>query len=413
MKKILVIPSLKPNEKLPALLREIIAAGYISSVQSGVITGSDEVEARESDTEKEISTVVMNSEVTENNRDLKGIMDAILIVDDGSGPDYASFFEECKSLGCTVLTHEVNKGKGAALKYAASYIMETYGWDCGMITADADGQHRPHDIARVARDMEAHPEALILGTRELKKENTPKKSWWGNRCTSIFFRLTCGKWVPDTQTGLRGIPPLLMPLSATEEGDRYEYEMNILMDASLDVPFHMTIIDTVYEDDNKGSHFRPLRDGVRVYGRFIKFLLSSVTGFFVDIILFSVLIAALPAAVDAWSEYLPAVLQATATGAASAGRIVTAAFVARICSGIVNFLFNKYVTFNSKERSSSEAVKYFILFVCQMMASAFFTSLFNKVLNAATGAKIIVDLILFFISYRIQRVWVFRKKIMA
>ena len=206
---------------------------------------------------------------------------------------------------------------------------------------------------------------------------------------------------------------MLMPLSATEEGNRYEYEMNILMDASLDVPFHMTMIETVYEDDNKGSHFRPFRDGVRVYGRFIKFLLSSVTGFFVDIILFTMLIALLPAVVDEWSVFLPRFLHSSATGADSAGRIVTAALIARICSGVVNFIFNKYVAFNSKERSSSEAVRYFILFVCQMMASAFFTSLFNTVLNAATGAKIIVDLILFFISYRIQRVWVFRKKIVA
>ena len=144
MKKILVIPSLKPNEKLPALLREIIAAGYV-----GTLFVKSEASAETVDAEQ----------------NLCGVMDAILIVDDGSGPDYASYFEECKTLGCTVLTHEVNKGKGAALKSAASYIMETYGKDCGMITADADGQHRPRDIARVARDMELYPNELVLGTR--------------------------------------------------------------------------------------------------------------------------------------------------------------------------------------------------------------------------------------------------------
>ena len=78
----------------------------------------------------------------------------IVVVDDGSGPAYRHFFDECEALGCTLLTHEKNRGKGAALKTAAAYIRSHFGSDADMITADADGQHLPEDILRVAQDME-------------------------------------------------------------------------------------------------------------------------------------------------------------------------------------------------------------------------------------------------------------------
>ena len=320
----------------------------------------------------------------------------ILVVDDGSGDAYRHFFEDCKAQGCTVLTHEVNRGKGAALKTAASYIRAHYGEDAGMITADADGQHLPKDIKRVEEDMQAHPDALVLGSRDFGK-GTPWKSLFGNRITSVFFLLTCGRWVKDTQTGLRGIPASLMALSETEEGDRYEYEMNFLMDACLTHPFHTTTIETVYFDENKGSHFHPVRDAARVYARFIRFMVSSVGGFLVDFLMFLLFLRILP---DRFS-FLPD------TGA-TAANIVVATVCARICSGIANFLLNKFYTFRSKQKAPGEAVRYGILFVCQMAASAGFTALVSSVLHAPGPSKIIVDVILFFISYRIQRAWVFR-----
>ena len=93
---------------------------------------------------------------------------------------------------------------------------------------------------------------------------------------------------------------------------------------------------------------------------------------------------------------------------AEAEQIVISTVLARICSGIANFLLNKFYTFRSRERAAGEAVRYFILFVCQMAASAGFTALLSSVLYAPAPSKIIVDVILFFISYRIQRAWVFR-----
>ena len=316
----------------------------------------------------------------------------IIVVDDGSGPVYRHFFDDCEALGCTVLRHETNRGKGAALKTASAYIRTAFGADAGMITADADGQHLPEDILRVAHDMDAHPEALVLGSRDFGK-GTPWKSLCGNRITSVFFLLTCGRWVKDTQTGLRGIPASLMELAETEEGDRYEYEMNFLMDACLTHPFYTTAIQTVYFDENKGSHFHPVRDAARVYARFIRFAVSSVGGFLVDILMFMLFLRLLQNATAAMelSFY-----------------IVTATVLARVCSGLANFLLNKYYTFRSKKKAPGEAVRYGILFVCQMAASALFTTLVSSVLQAPTPSKILVDMVLFFISYRIQRAWVFR-----
>ena len=370
MKKIIVIPSLKPDERLAKLVTDIQQTFLSSDTQD---------------------------------------MPDIVIVNDGSDASYDPFFRAAQENGAHILTHEVNRGKGAALKTAVSYIRRTYGEQCGMITADADGQHLPKDILRVAEDMDAHPEALVMGSRTFGK-GTPWKSLFGNRLTSFFFRITTGRRCADTQTGLRGIPASLMELSAEVEGDRYEYEMNFLMDAALRAPFHVTPIETVYFDDNKGSHFHPVRDAIRVYSRFLRFFFASTAGFVVDILLYMLLLRILPASVDRLSASMPAPMQRVfgTQGAEMAARIFLSVVLARICSGIVNFLLNKYYAFRSKKKAAGEAGRYFILFVCQMIASALFTALLSSVLQAPTLSKIIVDVILFFISYRIQRAWVFR-----
>lgn len=332
----------------------------------------------------------------------------ILLVDDGSGKEDAPVFEECRALGCTVLTHEVNRGKGAAIKTAVRYVREHFGTDTGIITADADGQHLPADIARVEKDMELNPDALVLGSRDFG-EGTPWKSLFGNRITSFFFKLTTGRWVKDTQTGLRGIPASLMELAEKEDGERYEYEMNFLMDAALTTPFHTTTIETVYFDDNKGSHFHPVRDAVRVYGRFIRFLISSCAGFVVDILMFMLFMRLLPENLGGLPFADAQSLIGGAGGYADmSAKIVAATVLARLCSGIVNFLLNKYYSFKSRKRASGEALRYLILFLGLMASSAVLTAAFSRITHLPTPTKIVVDVILFLASYRIQRAWVFR-----
>lgn len=310
----------------------------------------------------------------------------IMVVDDGSGPEYAEIFHEAEGLGCVVVQYEVNQGKGAAIKTALGEAAAKWGRDQGYITADADGQHLPKDILKVAEALVRNPADLIIGMRDFSGENVPPRSRFGNRITSVFFRLISGVACPDTQTGLRGIPASLLDLALSEEGERYEYEMNFLMDAVRKVPMHLVPIETVYEEKNRTSHFRPVQDSLRVYGRFVRFLLASVAGAVVDCVLFEVFSLLL---LFAQTE-----------------KIILATIMARVCSGIVNFGLNRRYSFRSRMPVGREIVRYGILFLGQMAASAVLVSMLAYLLPALL-AKVIVDTILFFLSFRIQKNWVF------
>ena len=314
----------------------------------------------------------------------------ILVVDDGSGEEYQSLFAISTAWGATVVHHDENLGKGAALKTGIAKMRELFPADPGIITADADGQHLPGDIEKVSRALNAYPDHLILGVRDFSKENVPWKSRFGNRITRAFFRLSTGKPVSDTQTGLRGFSTALSDKLLSIEGDRYEYEMHMLEDLVDSVPVKEIPIETVYEDNNAGSHFRPVVDSARVYGRPLKFVTSSLTSSVLDLLLFWALLLVLPAS--------------------EAAMITVATVVARCFSGIVNYLLNRYWCFHSKGSALSSSIKYGILFVVQMGLSAALVSLLSLVLSTTVIAKMIVDTMLFFLSYQVQKHWVFRKK---
>ena len=189
----------------------------------------------------------------------------IVLADDGSGSEYTPIFCRAEELGCTIVHHAHNMGKGAALRTGIEKAIHQFGNKINIITADADGQHLVQDIARVADALDAYPDHLILGVRDFDKENVPAKSRMGNRITSAFFKAATGVACQDTQTGLRGIPTSLIPLALRCKGDRYDYEMNFLTEAVKSAPLTMIPIETVYENGNEGSHFRPVRDSFLIY----------------------------------------------------------------------------------------------------------------------------------------------------
>ncbi|MCI8530125.1 MAG: glycosyltransferase [Lachnospiraceae bacterium] len=310
----------------------------------------------------------------------------VVVVDDGGGSEYWDIFQQAEALGCMVERHEQNQGKGTAIKTALKAASIKWNTAEGYITADADGQHLPKDILRVAQALAQNPDALILGVRDFGGENVPPRSKFGNRVTSVFFRLISGVACPDTQTGLRGIPVGLMDLALAEEGERYEYEMNFLMDAARKAPMKFVDIETVYEDKNRTSHFRPIADSLRVYGRFVRFVLASLAGAAVDCLLF----------------FLIALFLAFA----QTEKIFLATVLARMGSGTVNFLLNRHYSFRSRMPVGREIVRYMILFLGQMMASAVLVSLLAYILPMLLS-KVIVDTVLFFLSFRIQKNWVF------
>ena len=156
----------------------------------------------------------------------------------------------------------------------------------GVVTVDGDGQHRAEDVRRCAETMLADGEKIIFGCRDFSLPHVPRRSRTGNRITSAVFRIFCGLRLSDTQTGLRAIPRDLLPLMLTVPGDRFEYETNMLHEMQAHgIGISEVKIDTVYIEENRTSHFRPFRDSVRVYARFLLFMGSSLASFLMDALL--------------------------------------------------------------------------------------------------------------------------------
>lgn len=340
MNCVYIIPSLEPDEKIVALVRSMHELG----------------------------------------------MTNILVVNDGSPAAFTTIFEALAAMGCRVLHHTQNIGKGAAIKTAIRSI-ETDSIS-GFVTVDSDGQHKPEDVLRVARKMESDPSCLVLGVRSLKQAHVPFKSRYGNAFSSLFFRLRTGRRCRDTQTGLRGIPIALREMALAVPGNRFDYEMNFLIEAAeKNVDFAMLPIDTVYENKNCSTHFRAVRDAALIYRQPIRYALASLAGAAVDLGLFA-LLSALGLSGSYW-------------------RILAATATARLSSGAVNFLLNKLWSFHSRGKASLQAVKYGVLFAALMVASAGFVALLTELGLPSLGAKILVDGTLFFVSYAVQKYFIF------
>ena len=195
--------------------------------------------------------------------ELKKNFKDILIVNDGSESD--EIFNKIK--GCTILVHNVNKGKGAALKTAFNYYEKNLSKKyIGVICLDADGQHLPSDAINMSELLEKE-DKFILGTRLFNTKSTPLRNKLGNRITSRVFKWLYKVYLKDTQTGLRAIPNRLIKPLIKVDGSRFEYELNMLIKL---VKSKEEIIEydikTVYlKNSNKKSHFKVLRDSYGIY----------------------------------------------------------------------------------------------------------------------------------------------------
>jgi dolichol-phosphate mannosyltransferase len=184
----------------------------------------------------------------------------IIVVDDGSKESAQTIFNALSSKVRVLLKHENNCGKGRALKTGIAWIKENLPDVSGIVTADADGQHKPSDIEHIAQVLFQSTDSLVLGVRTFAK-GVPFRSIFGNLWSRFFFRLLAGFFVSDTQTGLRGIPKSMFSKMLEIKGNRYEYELRMLAYARclgknpIEVP-----IETIYLDNNASSHFRVLRD---------------------------------------------------------------------------------------------------------------------------------------------------------
>lgn len=341
---------------------------------------------------------------------LENGFDDIIIVNDGSDEAHMAPFKEAMEYSqVTVLTHEVNKGKGRALKTAYEFCLENRKDIDGVVTVDGDNQHRVEDIRACCDTLVANPECVVLGCRDFSGEQVPWKSKLGNNFTRGVFRLLCGVKVSDTQTGLRAFPFSYLKLMTEISGERFEYETHVLLEMKRHKIKCLEVsIETVYIEDNATTHFHWLKDSLRVYGvifkyiigsamQFLKFALGSILSFLIDNGLFTLMIFLLgKTTLGEWWT--------TACATASA----------RVVSSIFNFVFNRKAVFKSGASTGKTLAKYYILCVCQMAASAGLVYLFEELLGAhglwASVIKIVVDIVLFLASYQIQKRWVFADK---
>ena len=191
-----------------------------------------------------------------------------VVIDDGSGEKYAGVFQEIEAMpGCRVLHHSENQGKGRALKTGFRYIRDHSGEDSLILCADCDGQHLPEDGLKLIKAAEEYPGEMVLGVRDFSEEWVPWKSRFGNRISSRLFRFFSGAELEDTQTGFRAFGGELLDLLLDIPGERFEYELRVLL-ACVErrIPLRTVTIRTVYLNDNRGTHFHPLRDSVQVTG---------------------------------------------------------------------------------------------------------------------------------------------------
>lgn len=321
----------------------------------------------------------------------------ILVINDGSDKKCDSIFKEIENKReCVLITHAKNEGKGKSIKDGLKYFINLENIDeyIGVITVDCDGQHLVKDIISISKKISKNPDSLILGVRDFSKTNVPSKSSFGNKITSKVLRILYGKKISDTQTGLRGISTGIVKDLIDLSGNRYEYETNMLIECIskkiniLEVP-----IETIYIDNNSNTHFRPILDSISIYikilNTFLKYSLVSIISFVIDVILFKIFF-------NIFERFT------------NNGLIVLATILARIVSSFVNFILNKKFSFNNDNKISKTIIKYYTLCIIQMLTSGILVSLIYNLLGTSEVViKIIVDTVLFFINYRIQRNWIF------
>lgn len=311
----------------------------------------------------------------------------VLVVDDGSGPAYRALFDRVGAAGCTVLTYPANRGKGCALKTGFAYVRRHHpGHD--VVCADSDGQHSVADVLRVAAALAAQPAgrpATVLGRRSFTGP-VPARSVVGNRVTARVFHLATGRRLGDTQTGLRGYPAALLPWLLTVRGERFEYELHLLLRAAEEgLPVEEVEIATIYLERNASSHFRPLADSVRVLAPLLLFTLSSLSAFVLDTLALLVL------------HVLTGSLLASVVGA-------------RLLSAGTNFAVNRRLVFGrggDRARAGRAAVRYAVLAMLLLAGNYLLLRVLTGLGLGLLASKVVTEAVVYLASFEVQRRFVF------
>ncbi len=329
----------------------------------------------------------------------------VVLVNDGSKKENLHYFEEAAAImpgKVTILHHEVNKGKGAAIKTALRWYLKERPDAMGVVTVDGDNQHH-HDDTKACVLKMLETGALVLGVRDFSGKDVPARSKVGNRTASAIFRIFCGMKISDTQTGLRVFPNDIIPLLSEAKGERFEYETNMLLILKPNgIKFTEQKIKTVYIEENKSSHYRAVKDTWRIFkivcGSAGIYVGSSLISFLIDNGLYTLFLAVIPMFFASISPRIWALVPA------------------RAISSIVNFTLNKKFAFHNNEKYSKTVWKYYSLCIPQMLITMVLLPAFSRLIGlseasfANVALKIVIEAVLFCLSYVIQKNWVFKNK---
>lgn len=312
----------------------------------------------------------------------------VFVVDDGSQDQSIFHNPVFTNKRIILLKHAINLGKGAALKTAFNHILVHHPHIEGCVTLDADGQHSIGDAITVSAAMQKD-NVLILGVRNFsfQDKRIPLKSWVGNLLTRYIWRFVTGKKITDTQTGLRGIPVPLMKECLHIAANRYEFEMEMLLKAQeIGVRVHEMPIETIYINNNRGSHFSPFFDSLKIYFVIFRFSLSSLLSYIVDCFFFFLFIFGLSFSVG------------------------ISFFGARLIALFFNYNVNKKAVFGLKTSHKNVFFKYLIVFIVNMYIGFIFLRYTQSYGYNVFYSKFAVEGILFFFNFFLQREWVFKRE---
>lgn len=324
----------------------------------------------------------------------------IILVNDGSKKECLVIFDEARKLleesfsQGVILKHSINLGQGRAYKTAFNYYLENFPSTVGVIQCDADGQHHIDDVCKCAELLVDNPACFILGERNFDQKGIPFRSRFGNKFTSLVFKLFCGMKIRDTQTGLKGIPKEAIKYLIEANGERFEYATSVLLEVKKrGITIKSFDIQTIYINENESSHFNPIKDSIRIYSVLLKYIMASLSAFVIDIVMFVLFISLYRTLFE--SMY-----------------IVVANYSAKAISCTYSFLINKELVFENKGNMVTTMPKFIILCVIQASLSSFSVNWLHHALHwNETLIKIIVDSLLFFVSFEVQQYWVFKREV--
>ncbi len=313
-------------------------------------------------------------------------LNKMIVVDDGSDITYRDIYDELEKMDIIVFRHGVNCGKGRALKTAFNYILVKCPKVEIVVTADSDGTYLAADVLNTA--LQAKENTITLGARDYKNESIALANRKANTITYYLLKLLGGITMNDTQTGLRAYPRSLLGYLLTTPGERYDYEFNMIFDKK-DIQLQEIAITPTPRMSVKRTHFRALKDSWNIVGAFLLFIFVSLSSTILDLAIYSVGISLL-------EESMPLTYIAVST------------FIGRVFSDTYNYYLDKYLVFKADE--ISHVGRYMLLATGKTVASAILVSILVFLFRGGEmPIKLVIDMLIFFVGYRIEKHWVYEK----